>query len=103
MGQTKPDARWRKGGSDEMNPCAGHRCDNCTICRGGACCGRRRGNRATQPRTVGDVAAIAVAEAEEPTQSITFVLSDVDGSTRIWEHEPEAMARALERHDRIFE
>ena len=86
-----------------MNPCAGHRCDNCAICRGGACCGRSRGNRTARPRTVGDATAGALAQVEVTSRLITFVLTDIEGSTRIWEQEPEAMALALERHDRIFD
>jgi class 3 adenylate cyclase len=84
-----------------MNPCAGHRCDGCATCLGGTCCGRSRGDRTTRPRSVND--AIAIAEVEVPARLITFVLSDIEASTAIWDREPEAMARALERHDRIFE
>jgi class 3 adenylate cyclase len=49
------------------------------------------------------VTAVALAEVEVVSRLITFVLSDIEGSTTIWDHEPEAMARALKRHDRIFE
>jgi class 3 adenylate cyclase len=52
---------------------------------------------------VGDATAVAVTQVEAPARLITFLLSDVEGSTTIWEHQPRAMARALERHDRIFE
>lgn len=37
------------------------------------------------------------------TGTITFLLTDVQGSTRLWETEPEAMAIALPRHDAIFD
>jgi class 3 adenylate cyclase len=33
---------------------------------------------------------------------VTFLLSDVEGSTRLWEREPEAMRSALARHDLIL-
>jgi len=33
----------------------------------------------------------------------TFLFTDVEGSTRLWEQQPEAMKRALERHDAIVE
>ena len=33
---------------------------------------------------------------------VTFVLSDIVGSTRLWEHEPTAMEGALGRHDAIL-
>jgi class 3 adenylate cyclase len=36
-----------------------------------------------------------------PTGTITFVLTDVVGSTRLWEEHPDLMRAALLRHDRI--
>ena len=36
-----------------------------------------------------------------PTGVVTFLLTDIEGSTRLWEREPEAMAKALVRHDAI--
>ena len=33
--------------------------------------------------------------------SMTFCLSDIDGSTALWERDPGAMAVALVRHDEI--
>jgi predicted ATPase/class 3 adenylate cyclase/DNA-binding CsgD family transcriptional regulator len=33
-----------------------------------------------------------------PTGTVTFLLSDVEGSTRMWERAPEAMAAAIPRH-----
>src|SRR5262249_32007981 len=38
-----------------------------------------------------------------PLGTITFLLTDIEGSTRLWEEEPEAARAALLRHDRIFE
>ena len=38
-----------------------------------------------------------------PTGVITFVLTDVVGSTELWERAPEAMASALARHDEIVD
>src|SRR5688572_15557838 len=35
------------------------------------------------------------------TKPVTFLLTDVEGSTRLWEDDPERMTSALERHDRI--
>jgi class 3 adenylate cyclase len=32
---------------------------------------------------------------------LTFVFTDIVGSTRLWEERPTAMATALERHDAI--
>ncbi len=31
---------------------------------------------------------------------VTFLFSDIEGSTRLWEEQPDAMESALERHDR---
>ena len=36
-----------------------------------------------------------------PADSITFLLTDVEGSTRLWEEDARLMASALEQHDRI--
>src|SRR5215207_8475982 len=38
-----------------------------------------------------------------PTGTVTFLLTDVEGSTVLWEAAPEAMRAALARHDRLFE
>ena len=32
----------------------------------------------------------------------TFLFTDIEGSTRLWEQHPEAMRRALERHDELL-
>ena len=37
-----------------------------------------------------------------PTGVMTFCLSDIDGSTTLWERDPAAMAEALVRHDEII-
>ncbi|CEK14962.1 tetratricopeptide repeat protein [Chthonomonas calidirosea] len=36
-----------------------------------------------------------------PTGQVTFLLTDIEGSTRLWESHPEEMILALEQHDRI--
>ena len=36
-----------------------------------------------------------------PTGVVTFLLTDIEGSTRRWESEPDAMRQALTRHDAI--
>jgi predicted ATPase/class 3 adenylate cyclase len=38
-----------------------------------------------------------------PEGTLTFLLTDIEGSTRLWEHEPDAMAVAMVRHDLLFE
>jgi predicted ATPase/class 3 adenylate cyclase len=40
--------------------------------------------------------------AELPAGTVTFLLTDIEGSTRLWESVPEAMEVALERHNRLI-
>jgi predicted ATPase/class 3 adenylate cyclase len=40
--------------------------------------------------------------AQIPTGTVTLLFTDVQGSTRLWETEPEAMAVGLRRHDSIL-
>jgi class 3 adenylate cyclase len=37
-----------------------------------------------------------------PSGTVTLPFTDIVGSTRLWEQHPEAMAAALERHDRLM-
>jgi predicted ATPase/class 3 adenylate cyclase len=37
-----------------------------------------------------------------PTGTVTFLFTDIEGSTRLWERYPEAMSEALARHDDIL-
>ena len=41
-------------------------------------------------------------EAELPAGTVTFLLTDIEGSTRLWEAVPKAMEVALERHNRLL-
>jgi predicted ATPase/class 3 adenylate cyclase len=41
------------------------------------------------------------ADANLPAGTVTFLLTDIEGSTRLWESVPEAMEVALERHNRL--
>jgi predicted ATPase/class 3 adenylate cyclase len=41
-------------------------------------------------------------EAELPVGTVTFLLTDIEGSSRLWETNPEAMEAALQRHDRLL-
>ena len=36
-----------------------------------------------------------------PTGTVTFLFTDIEGSTRLWEQHPEAMRAALARHDAL--
>ena len=38
---------------------------------------------------------------ELPSGTVTFLFTDLEGSTRLWEEHPEAMPAALVRHDEI--
>jgi predicted ATPase/class 3 adenylate cyclase/DNA-binding CsgD family transcriptional regulator len=44
-----------------------------------------------------------VGVSELPTGTVTLLLADVEGSTRLWETEPEEMAEAVARFDRTLE
>ena len=37
-----------------------------------------------------------------PTGTVTFLFTDLEVSTRLWEREPDAMREALARHDAIL-
>src|SRR5215470_1966625 len=41
------------------------------------------------------------AEEDVPAGTVTFLLTDIEGSTRLWETAPGAMEMALERHNRL--
>ena len=43
-----------------------------------------------------------VGMAALPTGTVTFLFTDLEGSTRLWEAHPEAMKGALARHDAIL-
>src|SRR5262249_17567633 len=40
--------------------------------------------------------------SELPTGTVTFLFTDLEGSTRLWEEQPEAMKGALARHDGVL-
>jgi len=37
-----------------------------------------------------------------PTGTVTFLFTDIEGSTRLWESAPDAMRGALARHDELL-
>src|SRR4051794_37307994 len=39
---------------------------------------------------------------DQPTGTLTFMFSDIEESTRLWEEHPRAMEANLARHDEIF-
>ncbi len=42
------------------------------------------------------------AEPDLPAGTVTFLLTDIEGSTRLWETVPDAMEAALEAHNRLL-
>src|SRR5262245_62120801 len=42
------------------------------------------------------------APTARPSGTVTFMFTDIEGSTDLWEHAPEAMRAALARHDQIM-
>lgn len=40
--------------------------------------------------------------SDVPRGTVTFLFTDIVGSTRLWEHHPEAMGEALRRHDALM-
>jgi predicted ATPase/class 3 adenylate cyclase len=55
--------------------------------------------------TAGHGGAVSRGEPEAvdvPAGTVTFLLTDIEGSTRLWESVPAAMEVALERHNRLL-
>ena len=40
--------------------------------------------------------------AELPTGTVTFLFTDLESSTRLWEEQPDAMRAASARHDELL-
>jgi class 3 adenylate cyclase len=38
---------------------------------------------------------------ELPTGTVTFLFTDIEGSTRLWEEHPESMKKSIARHDEV--
>lgn len=45
---------------------------------------------------------MAVESGDAPSGTVTFLFSDVVGSTRLWVANSEAMSASLRIHDQIF-
>src|SRR5688500_17997532 len=80
-----------------------------TAHHGGAGATRRPGERRQQERRVSASTpgptpgpANLAAEASRPPATVTFLVTDVEGSTRMWERYPEAMTAVLQRHEEIL-
>src|SRR3954468_6826475 len=62
-------------------------------------CWRRYHDREACPLTSGRRQGESMAEL--PSGTVTFLFTDIAGSTTRWEHQPEAMRLALGRHDAL--
>ncbi len=40
--------------------------------------------------------------ASPPTGTVTFLFTDIEGSTKLWEHNAPAMQASLARHDELL-
>ena len=56
------------------------------------------------PRRILTRMAVGLQETrpEPASQTLTFLFTDIEGSTRLWEHHQQSMKDALERHDAIL-
>ena len=43
----------------------------------------------------------ALVNTEKRVALVTFLFTDIEGSSRLWEQDPEGMRRALGRHDAL--
>jgi len=56
-----------------------------------------------RPLIWGEVEGSQTATFALPAGTVTFLLSDIEGSTRLWQDEPEAMAHAVPEHYALLE
>ena len=54
------------------------------------------------PRLDASTTATSSAPQALPSGVISFLLTDVEGSTRLWDEHPKAMATALHRHEELI-
>jgi class 3 adenylate cyclase len=64
--------------------------------------GRLRGDRRSGGGLGDAIPAGAVSVSGMPSGTVTLLFTDVEGSTRLWDAERDAMAAALRRHDEIL-
>ena len=58
----------------------------------------QRGRSSTRP----DIPPWHTSHVARPTGAVTFLFTDVEGSTRLWDARPADMESALQRHDQIL-
>ena len=54
-------------------------------------------------RPSADGSTAPASDPKRPSGTVTFLFSDIEGSTRLWERQPEAMSAALARHDALMQ
>src|SRR5262249_6862695 len=62
-------------------------------------CSVTRELRAISPRSAQGL----TMAGHPPSGTVTFLLTDLEGSTRLWERDPMAMKAAMARHDELLE
>jgi class 3 adenylate cyclase len=45
---------------------------------------------------------VGIVTSSFPTGTVTFLFTDLEGSTRLWDEHPEVMKGALARHDELL-
>ncbi len=53
--------------------------------------------------TAAEDGAAILNDPRRPDGLVTFLFSDIEGSTRLWEEQPQAMSAALARHDALMQ
>ena len=69
---------------------------------GGCAFGRRVGVGSIGPTPTRPVADAFCPPIPLPEGTVTFLFTDIQGSTRLWEQQPEAMPEALARHQTLL-
>jgi len=63
---------------------------------------KQPGDRPASAREVLEALTPAQAQSPLPSGAVTFLYTDIEGSTPLWERDPEGMRAALARHDAIL-
>ncbi len=61
------------------------------------------GDLAPSLEVVDQSESVELGDVAVPTGTVTFVLADVEGSTRLWESDPQAAAEALQRVNELID
>src|SRR5689334_12321370 len=58
-------------------------------------------SRSRRPDLLSEESRIGGAVPSLPSGTVTFLFTDIEGSSTLWEQHPEAMKTALRRHDEM--